>query len=385
MVATMRISDDFELNDDIVYLNHAAVAPWPRRTRDAVCRFAEQNMRTGARFYGDWLETETRLRQRLQRLVNAPNVDDIALLKNTSEGLSVVAHGLEWRPGDNVVINDQEFPSNRIPWQSLRSRGVEVRDISLSAQSEPESALAEAMDGNTRLLSISSVQYGTGLRMDLRRLGEVCRQNGTLFCVDAIQSLGALPFDAQDVNADFVVADGHKWMLGPEGIAVFYCKAEVRDRVGLHQFGWHMVQHRGDYDRSDWTPARDAKRFECGSPNMLGIHGLDASLSLLEEIGLERIERAVLANSRHLLDSLSNLSGVQCITPAAPGRHAGIVTFRLRDGDNGGLHRELMSNGVVCAARYGGIRLSPHYYVNTHQLDRALGLVRDYLGRGSRQ
>ena len=213
----------------------------------AVQQFAEENMRQGARHYTRWLETEVHLREQCRSLLNAPSADDIALLKNTSEALSVVAHGLAWRTGDNVVISDQEFPSNRIVWQSLQEDGVETRCVDLTRGASPEQALVACMDKHTRLLAVSSVQYASGLRLDLDRLGTLCRDRGVLFCVDAIQSLGALPLDVQACGADFVMADGHKWLLGPEGCAVFYVRSQVRERLRLRQYGWHMVEDHLDF------------------------------------------------------------------------------------------------------------------------------------------
>src|SRR5699024_3894329 len=155
--------------------------------------------------------------------------------KNTSEGLSVIAQGLDWRAGDQVVISDQEFPSNRIPWQALAERGVEVVEVDVDG-SDAEQRVIDAIGERTRLVSLSSVQYGSGIRLDLAPIGRACRERGVLFCVDAIQSIGAVDFDAVACHADFVVADGHKWMLGPEGLALFYCRPAVRDRITLRQF-----------------------------------------------------------------------------------------------------------------------------------------------------
>ena len=185
-------TSEFELDESLTYLNHAAVAPWPRRTADAVKAFAEENAATGARDYGVWVETEQALKVQLGRLINAASASEIALLKNTSEALSVVAYGLTWLPGDNVVITDQEFPSNRIVWESLAKYGVETRAATLAGESPPEHAILSCIDEHTRLVSVSSVQYATGLRLDLERLGAACRDRGALFCVDAIQSLGAV-------------------------------------------------------------------------------------------------------------------------------------------------------------------------------------------------
>ena len=368
------IGREFPLRPDLIYLNHAAVAPWPRRTCRAVESFARENVREGALHYPRWVETENRLRRRLAGLINAPSPDDIALLKNTSEGLSVVAWGLPWRKGDNIVSSDEEFPSNRIVWESLRTLGVELRQVPLN-RGVPEDALLERIDRHTRLLAISSVQYASGLRLDLQRLGEFCRSRGVLFCVDGIQSVGALQTDVQRDHIDFLVADGHKWMLGPEGIALFYCRAGLRDRIRLHQFGWHMVEHHLDYEHRDWRVAQSARRFECGSPNMLGIHALEASLSLLQEVGMEAVEQRVLENSRFLFDAIGALERYELLSRTEKGRHAGIVTFRHRSLPGDRLFRQLTEKGVICAQRGGGIRFSPHFHTDEATLERAVSLL----------
>jgi cysteine desulfurase/selenocysteine lyase len=373
------VNNEFQLVQDITYLNHAAVAPWPNRTAQAVSDFAEENATTGATYYPRWLTVEQRLREQCRELINALSTNEIALLKNTSEALSIVAYGLDWQAGDNIVISDQEFPSNRIVWESLAAKGVEVREADLNAASTPEQALVDLTDKRTRLLSISSVQYASGLRMDLFNLGKFCRQAGILFCVDAIQSLGALRFDVQAIQADFVMADGHKWMLGPEGLAVFYCRADLIQRLRLNQFGWHMIEQI-DFDRHEWEPAHSARRFECGSPNMLGIHALSASLSLLLEAGMEQVEEQVIANAGYLMDRLDSIAQVEVITPAATGRYAGIVTFRHKTQSHERLFDFLKNQQVVCAQRGGGIRFSPHFYTGMDQLDRALNLVADFTG-----
>ncbi len=378
MDTLLEISAEFHLFPDICYLNHAAVAPWPRRTVAAVKRFAEENATLGARRYDQWLRVEQALREQLRDLLNAPHADDIALLKNTSEGLSVVAHGLSWKAGDNIVISHEEFPSNRIVWESLQEQGVELREADLRDGTSPEDALLALRDDRTRLLAVSSVQYASGIRLNLRRLGDYCHRHGILFCVDAIQSLGVLPMNVQEIHADFVAADGHKWMLGPEGVAVFYCRASLREQLRLHQYGWHMIERVGDYDRRDWQPARSARRFWCGSPNMLGIHALHASLSLLLEIGMEKVSQLALDNAEYLLDHLGRLHQLQLVTPTAADRYAGIVTFRHHEADPTLLWRYLAESGVVCAQRGGGVRLSPHFYNKKESLDYAIKLIAEY-------
>jgi len=358
------LTEEFPLRPGIVYLNHAAVGVWPRRTAEAVKAFAEENMSQGAADYPCWMGVERQLRGRLARLIHASAHDDIALVKNTSEALSLIAYGLNWQQGDNIVSSNQEFPSNRMVWQSLQSKGVELRLADVSVD-EPEVAMLELCDERTRLLTVSSVQYGTGLRINVNQLGRFCLDRDILFCVDAIQSLGALQFDVEACHADFVVADGHKWMLGPEGLAVFYSRPAARDALSLVQYGWHMAERAGDFDATSWAPATAARRFEPGSPNMLGIQALNASLSLFENVGMAAVESAVLANAAALMRWVQVQPELELITPARPGRFAGIVTFRHIGLDHAGhadLYRKLMKAGVVCAHRAGGIRFSPHFY-----------------------
>lgn len=366
-----RLIDEFELDDSLVYLNHAAVAPWPRRTAEAVSAFALENMTHGAQHYPQWIKVEESLRQGLKTLLNAPSVDDIALLKNTSEGLSIVAHGLSWRPGDRIVGIAQEFPSNRVVWESLKPQGVDYVKVDVNAVEDPEAALIGACDQTTRLLAVSSVHYATGLRLDLSKLGEFCRDRNILFCIDAIQSLGAFPLDVQAVHADFVAADGHKWLLGPEGIAVFYCRAALREKLALHQYGWHMLEHPGDYENPQWTPSRKATRFECGSPNMLGIHGLDASLSLLLEAGQEAISGRIQDATNYLVSRLKTIKNMEIISQISGERFSGIVTFKHRKTPSQVLHQSLMQCNIICAHRGGGVRFSPHFYINNKQMDKA--------------
>lgn len=367
---------EFPQDPALIYLNHAGVGPWPIRARDAVTRFSDENIRRGAADYPRWLKTETALRERLARLIGACSADDIALVKNTSEGLSVIAHGLDWRAGEQVIINSEEFPSNRIVWESLQTRGVQIRDVATQGHPDPEQRLIDAIGPRTRLLSVSSVQYGSGRRMDLPRLVRACHEQGVLCCVDAIQSLGALRFDLAAVEADFVVADGHKWMLAAEGLGLLYVRPALRERLTLHQFGWHMVEHAGDYERGDWRPASTARRFECGSPNMLATHALEASLSLLQdEVGMDAVESAILANTDHLCARLAGEPALHLLSDRSPLRRSGIVVFRAPAMDSASLHRQLMENGVICARRGGGIRFAPHFYNTPQQLDKAVDIA----------
>lgn len=363
---------EFQLNESLVYLNHAAVSPWPARTARAVELFARENLEQGATHYLRWMQTEQELRSRLARLINAPSSEDISLLKNTSEALSTVAYGIDWQVGDNVVIFKQEFPSNRLVWESLGRFGVEARLVDLYASDSPEQTLMDACDQRTRLISTSSVQYADGFRADLDCLGRFCRRENILFCVDAIQSLGAFPFDVQRCQADFVMADGHKWMLGPEGLALFYTRKGIREQLQLNQFGWRMVAAPHEFDRPDWQPSETGTRFECGTPNMLGIHALNASLSLIEQEGIENISGRILRNTDYLIGLIDRQPALQLLSDRRGSRQSGIVTFRVEGAEQQAIYHELMNSRVICACRGGGIRFSPHFYTPESKLDAAI-------------
>ncbi|WP_455199687.1 aminotransferase class V-fold PLP-dependent enzyme [Kaarinaea lacus] len=368
---------EFTLDANIIYLNHAAVSPWPTRTRDAVIAFAEENARLGSQNYLRWVETETALRKKLQSLINAPSQRDIALVKNTSEALSMVAYGIKWQQGDNIIITNQEFPSNHIVWESLTSQGVELRiaDISSSGSSGPEQHIFELRDERTRLIAVSSVQYATGLKMDLESIGRYCRSENILFCIDAIQSIGASEFDVQRYHADFAMADGHKWMLGPEGLGFFYCADHLRDSLRLTQYGWHMIEDYGNFDVDNWQVAHSARRFECGSPNMLGIHALNASLSLILEIGMPEIEQRVLQNTQCMLKEIEQQENLELVSPASLDQLAGIVTFKHKHTNSTELYKKLMQQNIMCADRGGGIRYSPHFYTGQDKIRSALEIA----------
>ena len=372
-----QAAEQFPQSEELCYLNHAAVSPWAACTEEAVSRFATENVIHGAQHYPKWLKTEQELREKLAQLIGITSTHEIALSKNTSEALSIIAYGLDWKDGDEVIISNQEFPSNRIVWESLAQFGVKLRTANIDQQ-DPPSAIKQLISPNTRLISISSVQYASGIAINLKALSKLCQENKCLLCVDAIQSLGALPFNQNEIDADFIVADGHKWMMAAEGLALLYVKERHISKLKLYQYGWHMVQQRGNYDALEWQAASDAKRFECGSPNMLGIHALNASLGLLLDIGIENIHQALCERTDYLVDQLSHIEGLSFISHNAeePRLQSGIICFTIDGFDSQELYQNLMSKNVICANRGGGVRFSPHFYTAKKVIDKAIDILK---------
>src|SRR5687767_13206427 len=274
----------FPVTQHVVYFNHSAVGPLSTRAHEAMARHAADQRDFGALHWRDWYAEIDRVRESAAKLIGA-QPDEIAILKNTSEGLSFVAEGLRWREGDNVVTSAMEFPSNWTPWKRLEARGVECR-----VATEPTVAAIEPLlDERTRIVSVSSVAFHNGFTADLDAIGELCARRNVLFCVDAIQSVGVLPIDVQRSKIDFLAADGHKWMCGPEGAAIFYAAADKREQLDVLEIGWTNIERQGKFIGTGTTLVADSRRFEAGSLNTNGIYGLRAALDLLLEIGIDEI------------------------------------------------------------------------------------------------
>ncbi len=368
-----RIRQEFPVVHHCTYLNHAAVGTLPGRARAAVQAYVTDFNEYAASHYPDWEAAIDTTRSRAARLINAA-ADQIAFVKNTTEGLCFAANGMDWRPGDNVVLNDLEFPSNVYPWLNLARHGVETRMVESVDGRLPVESIGEKIDSKTRVVSISHVEYGNGFRNDIAAIGALCREKHVVFVVDAIQSLGQTPVDVAEMGIDILTADGHKWLLGPEGIGIFYCAPHMTDRLELYEVGWNSVADAGNYDSFDPTPAPTARRFECGSHNTLGIHALGASLDLLLEVGIEAVQGRLRLLTDRLVESLRE-AGYRVLSPRGESEWSGIVTFDSPVHETGALHRTLRSHQIIGARRGGGIRISPHFYNTEEEVLRVVEVL----------
>ncbi len=362
------------------WLNHAAIGPWPKPVIEAMRGYVQHNALNGPVEYQRWLDIEQQLRTQLSQLLNAESPDDIALVKNTSDGLNLIANGLTWQPGDVVVCCAKDFPSNVLPWTSLSRLGVEVRQVDLHDPQglplpDPEQALIDVIDERVRLVAVSAVRYDSGMRLDIDRIGHACRHHGSVFVVDAIQQLGALPIDVKQSPIDFLVAGSHKWLMAPEGLAVFWSSAGARAGLRPAQVGWRMWHDPFNFERTSWQAPDTARRFEPGTLNMAGIHGLQAAVQLLLEISVERSSRQLLDNCAYLQQALRRMDGIQLVTPAERQRHAGIASFRHSKIPSSRLFSVFTEAGMQCAQRGQWLRLSPNFYTPKKQLDQAIEVV----------
>ena len=382
------------------YLNHAATGPYPISTCEAIEGYARDCLSHGGIHYETWDRIREEVRTLASSLIHcAP--DEVALVGNTSEGANIVAQGLDMRAGDNVVIPEGEFPANVYPWLNLERRGVEVRRVpadEIGPQRESPntpvsgtgamdssssrwgskhrgrisvSSILKRVDARTRIVAVSSVAYHNGFRMDLKTLGEALESRSVPFYVDAIQSLGACPLDVKRIRASFLAADGHKWLLAPEGAGIFYCARTWLDALKPTYVSWRSVEDPFDFDRIPQRPADEARRFEFGTPPMPGIVGLHASMSLLLEVGIGRIRDRILALTNFARDGLE-ARGYRVLSPWGECERSGILTFAHPTRSPDELTELLARNAVVVTARGGGVRLSPHFYNNEEDLKKLL-------------
>jgi len=361
-----QYADQFPIRDRLIYLNHAAVAPLSRRAADAMRRWAEDCLFFGSLHYDQWLAAYEDLRVAAAGLIGADR-SEIAITKNTSEGIAAIAMGLDWKSGDRVVGFQEEFPANYFPWKRLESKGVEIAWLSAT---DPMERLENLCRG-ARLVSISFVQYLTGFRAPLQAIGEICRRNHCIFMVDAIQGLGAFPVDVRACHIDALATDGHKWLLGPEGCGFLYVGQALQDRIEPVEFGWTNVARHSDYASRDMTLRPDAGRYECGTLNTIGCFGLRAAIEFLLEVKVERIAAAVQALGNQIAAGVQ-AKGYEVLGSRTPENSAGIVSFRKPGMDAGQAVRALRAAGIVAAPRNGWVRTSPHFYISPQEIERML-------------
>jgi len=357
----------FPVTRNVIYFNHAAVGPLSVRAYDAMEGHARDQREFGAMHWRDWYAEYVKLRESAARLIGA-QPDEIAILKNTSEGISFVAEGLRWKSGDNIITTGMEFPSNWTPWKRLESRGVETRVAKLPTVEEIEPLI----DERTRLITVSSVAFHNGFAADLDAIGALCASRNILFCVDAIQSVGAMTIDVRRSNIAFLAADGHKWMCGPEGAALFYVAAEHREELEPIESGWTNIDRKGKFIGCSIDLLPDARRFEAGSLNTNGIYGLRAAIDLLLEIGIGNIESEVLRLSRALGEKLRGIGFEveETRSPIVGATPPNVESSVIR------LHRLLDEERIITAPREGLLRFSPHVYNDDEEIDRVIEVLR---------
>ncbi len=355
------------------YFDHAAVAPLSGPAADAVREWAADAVAHGDTVYPTWMEKLERLRALAASSLGA-QAEEIALVHNTTEGINLVAEGYPWQAGDNVVLRDDEFPSNQYPWLQLADRGVETRRVATDNGRLDLDRLADACDERTRIVAISWVAFSNGWRHDLDELASLVHEKGALLFLDAIQGLGVYPLNVAETPIDFLAADGHKWLLGPEGAGLFYVRREHLDTLRPLGIGWNSVVGAHDFNRIDLKLKPAAERYEGGTPNTPGLIGLGASLELLSSFGFEAISRRVHEISDLACQRLTELGAV-ILSDRSPEHRSGIVSFELPGRDPEKLRQRCTEHGVALSCRAGRLRISPHAYNNADDVQRLVEVL----------
>jgi selenocysteine lyase/cysteine desulfurase len=364
-----KYREQFPVTERLIYLNHAAVAPLCRPAAEAMKKLTDDACLFGSLHYGDWLAAYEGLRNAAARLVHA-SPEEIAIVKNTSEGISTVAAGFNWRPGDRIVAFREEFPANYYPWLRLEDRGVRITWLSIYAALED----IEAAVRGARLLAVSFVNYLSGYRVNLEAIGEMCCRHDCFFFVDAIQGIGALPLDVETCHIDALAADGHKWMLGPEGNGILYVRRRRWDEIEPVEFGWTNPASFADYSSRDMTLRDNAGRYECGTLNTVGCFGQRAALELLLEVGIDTIAPSVFSLADQIEAGVRE-RGYEVMVSRTNETGSGIVSFRHPHLQAGQIVAGLKQHGIAVAPRQGWIRASPHFYISPDNIDNFLGLL----------
>ncbi len=362
---------EFPVRKNFIHLNHAAVAPLPRRVADAITAHVENVRDRGSADWRSWYGLIETARAKVGAFIGA-SAAEIAFLPNTSWGVNLVALGFPWRAGDNVVIDDMEFPSNAFPWRALAERGVECRVAKNRGGRITADDVAPFVDGRTRVVAVSWVAFHNGFVFPLAEIGRMCRERGILFVVDAIQGLGALPMDVAAENVDVLCADAHKWLYGTEGGAVFFVAESARERVPARARGWWNLKADGEYLEYRATQYAGARRYEPGTLPTANIAGLAAAIGLLNEMGRQAVRDRIL----ELVEVLRKGLEARGWTIASPAPLAsGILAAAPPSGDARSWAKALEARRVLVAPREGFVRFSPHAGNDVGEMERALAAI----------
>lgn len=357
-----------------VYFDHAAVGPLSGPATTAIQSYVQQCSTVGDKVWPQWFAGVENTRQSASQLLGA-NSDEIALVHSTTEGITIVAEGLDWKSGDNVVVPANEFPANVYPWLNLHERGVEVRRVDMPVGSFDYQRLDDACDQRTRLVSVSWVGFADGYRICPATVAELAHRNGALFLLDAIQGLGVFPMDVKEMDIDFLSADGHKWLLGPEGAGIAYIRAELLDQLRPNIVGWNSVEDRYDFQKIEMQLRASAGRYEAGSQNMVGQLGLGGSLDMFLKLNINngQLGQYVVGRTLHLKEQLKSLGAEVFDVPVE--NQTGILLFEIPKVAPELVRERLLTADIVSSCRGGRVRVAVHGYNQTSDFENLLEVV----------
>lgn len=367
---------EFPISEQYAFLSHAAVSPLNKRISAALQEYTEMGMHEPlTRLFPKVLGTMGELRERIVTLINAGSPDEIVLMPNTATGINTVAASLPLRPGDNVLVLDGDYPANVYPWQQLAYKGVLTKVVPQHQGGLDVERLAARIDKRTRVIALSTVMFATGFRNDLATVGQICKERGIYFAVDAIQSLGAFPMDVQALNIDFLAAGSQKWLLSAPGTGFLYVRKERLDELepGAYVGAGSVVDFMNYLDYNLTTPPT-ADRFSLGTPNIAGALALNASIGLIQEVGIERVAQQITVLVDALINDLTE-RGYELAASTAPEHRAGIVVAQMPDAPE--VCVRLEEAGIIATPRGAGVRFAPHFYNTLEEVARVGEMLGD--------
>ncbi|QOJ30059.1 MAG: aminotransferase class V-fold PLP-dependent enzyme [Ignavibacteriales bacterium] len=356
-----------------IYFNHASISPLSTEVTDRVEDYLKMRSVTDIENYEQVMQTTAAVKENIASLVHT-TPDRIAFVDNTSNGLNILAQGIQWKNGDRIILNDIEFPSNVYPFMNLRSQGVEVDFVKSKDGVVSAEDIISSITPKTRLVSISYVQFLSGYRADLAMIGDYCSRNNIIFCVDGIQGVGALQLDVHACHIDFLACGTQKWMMGLMGLAFVYISDRLQETLQPKYVGWMSVENTWELLNYDFVLKKTADAFQNGSFSVIGVAGLSGALSLFEQAGHKYIEEKILANTAYFTEQLTGL-GYKLPAASFPDKHrSGIVSFKTDKAKL--IFTELKKEDIVCSLREGMIRFSPHFYNTREEIDRVTDIIK---------
>ncbi|MCX7876796.1 MAG: aminotransferase class V-fold PLP-dependent enzyme [Melioribacteraceae bacterium] len=364
------------LKTNQIYFNHAAIGPW---TYPILNRLEEyKNLKSGEMInpFTYFVEKSKSAKSKLSKLINC-TPDRIAWIDNVSNGINLLVNSINWKHGDEIIINDIEFPANVYPFLNLKKKGVEVKFAKSKNGIVDFDDIIKLVTSKTKLISISYVQFLSGYKANIEELGNFCNRKKIIFCVDAIQATGVLAIDVQKSNIDFLIGGTQKWLMSSEGLSYFYITEELQNKLEQESVGWLSVKNENNFLNYQLDLKDSAERFQNGTVNTLGVCLFDASLDLFIETGIKNIENEIRDNSFYLINKLNEIGVVPILKNVDKNNLSGIVTFNYEN--NKDLYEKLISKKVMCALREGYIRLSPHFYNTKEEMDLVVEEIKNCL------
>jgi cysteine desulfurase / selenocysteine lyase len=369
-----QIKKEFPIKKEMIYFNNASIGPMSYRVISRINEFLNDVRDHGRVHYPEWCQyADTVIKQDIGTLIGADS-NEIAFVKNTTEGILIVSNGLDWRPDDNVIIADIEYPSNVYCWMNLERRGVKIKWVKNKAGRILVKDIANLIDKNTRLISLSAVQFSNGFRFDLEELSHLCTKKNVLLNLDGIQYVGVIRMDLKKYHVDFLSVGGHKWLLGPIGTGFFYCNRKSMDHIHPQNVGYHSVDKSEDHMDYELVFRPNAGRFEEALVNFPGIWGLHEAVKMFLEIGTDNVEKYILELVSHAAEGLK-AKGYEIISPFAEKERSGNLSFRHPVISSDELYEKLIKSNVNVAIRAGNLRMSPSIYNDHEEVDRFLKII----------